>query len=220
MLKVAIGGSSCSGKSVLSNWLSELLGCSVIHQDKFYKLDQDIPIVNGLMDWDCPDAIDFDGFKAFLLDISRGHVESKLGANRPTIDANQIDDDFRTRMEALVHKIKRNLGGKKLILIDGYMLYLSEEIERLFDLKLFLHAPRAELENRRMKRPKYLTEQGTWSDPPEYFDLVVWPNYLKYNQRVFSNQNSYEMIDTLKSSVQDVIVLALQKILDLLTGTI
>lgn len=77
MMIIAIGGASCSGKSTLTNWLSKLLNAPIIHQDKFYKPDRDIPVVNGIEDWDCPEAIDFLNFKAALKTVKETSVVGK-----------------------------------------------------------------------------------------------------------------------------------------------
>ncbi|KAJ2787423.1 ribosylnicotinamide kinase [Coemansia interrupta] len=35
--------------------------------------------------------------------------------------------------------------------------------------------------SRREAREGYATKDGVWTDPPGYFDSIVWPNFTKYN---------------------------------------
>lgn len=61
IVTVAIGGSSCSGKSTLVSWLSRILSpdCQILHQDKFYRPDGEIPVshIDGTtQNWDSPGA--------------------------------------------------------------------------------------------------------------------------------------------------------------------
>lgn len=68
---VGLSGCSSSGKTTLARLLRDLFcsaapstttsstPCFVLHEDDFYRPEQDLPVRdNGLLDWDCPDAID------------------------------------------------------------------------------------------------------------------------------------------------------------------
>ena len=162
------------------------------------------------MDWDCPAAIDFEKFRECLTrTVEQGLVVKELGKNRPDFENFQALDSIGD----LVQEIKSLSQGREILLLDGFMLYWDAQLEEMFDLKLFLHAPKHTLLTRRISRPIYVTEQGTWSDPPNYFDDVVWPNYLQYNQRVFNDdKENYVMIDTLKHSQEEMIQVALETI--------
>jgi len=35
--------------------------------------------------------------------------------------------------------------------------------------------------NKRRSKRGYVTTEGYWTDPPEYFDTIVWPYFVKYN---------------------------------------
>jgi hypothetical protein len=47
-------GASCSGKSTLTEIISNLSGIPILHQDRFFKKDSEIPTENGVQHWDCP----------------------------------------------------------------------------------------------------------------------------------------------------------------------
>jgi len=81
-----------------------------------------------------------------------------------------------------------------LILVDGFMLYhrdgdeaeqTSPTLASLLDLKLLLRAPYAVAKGRRESRNGYHTADGFWTDPPGYFDGIVWPNYVQYHRHLF-----------------------------------
>ena len=41
------------------------------------------------------------------------------------------------------------------------------------------------LKFRRQQRSGYVTTEGFWADPENYFEDFVWPQYLLYNQNFF-----------------------------------
>jgi hypothetical protein len=40
---------------------------------------------------------------------------------------------------------------------------------------------------------------GFWKDPPFYFEEIVWPSYLKYNQKAFATSSILPNFLELKS---------------------
>lgn len=56
----------------------------------------------------------------------------------------------------------------------------------LIDLKILLHADYETLRERRAHRKGYETTEGYWKDPPNYFEQLVWPSYLKWNQHLLT----------------------------------
>ena len=45
---------------------------------------------------------------------------------------------------------------------------------------------------RREARNGYVTLEGFWEDPPDYFDKIVWPNYVEEHHCLFKNGNVEE----------------------------
>lgn len=45
---------------------------------------------------------------------------------------------------------------------------------------------------------------GYWADPPGYFDAIVWPEYVRWNQHLFQGTNHSEIEH---EAVEDVLVL-------------
>jgi nicotinamide/nicotinate riboside kinase len=177
---IGIGGSSCSGKSTVTDWLSHLLSVPIVHQDGFFRPDSVIPQLDGVANWDCPESIDFDEFHASLHRIKSGSSEQILGPNRPEMQLEELDGD----MLELVEKLK----NQDIVLVDGFLLFNDDRILDLLDVAIFLKAPFEILKARRESRSTYVTPEGHWQDPPGYFEKIVWPMYLEHNGKVLQNQ--------------------------------
>ncbi|KAK4122604.1 hypothetical protein N657DRAFT_681607 [Parathielavia appendiculata] len=55
---IGISGCSSSGKTTLARLLRDMFPETfILHEDDFYKPESELPIKNGLVDWDCPEAI-------------------------------------------------------------------------------------------------------------------------------------------------------------------
>ncbi|KAI0388944.1 nicotinamide riboside kinase 1 [Xylariaceae sp. FL0594] len=58
---VAISGASSSGKTTLARLLRDVFpGTFILHEDDFYRPEEEIPSKDGLLDWDCEGALNFD----------------------------------------------------------------------------------------------------------------------------------------------------------------
>ncbi|KAI8834743.1 P-loop containing nucleoside triphosphate hydrolase protein [Chytriomyces cf. hyalinus JEL632] len=192
---IGCAGASCSGKSTLTEWLSKILGLPVIHQDRFFKADSDVPVVNGIMHWDCPGALDMSEFAAFLKNVRAdpAFVDSELSPNRPTISDKDISsheldhlmirgESFRSNHSA--NNARASSSGTRIFLVDGFLMMSDPDVMAQLDYVLFLHSDYQILKERREARFSYVTLEGTWQDPPGYFDDIVYPAYVEYNARV------------------------------------
>jgi nicotinamide/nicotinate riboside kinase len=205
---IGIGGSSCSGKSTITNLLSHLLDGPIVHQDAFYRPDSLIPLLNGVPNWDCPGAIDFDRFHATLRRIKNGSSEQILGPNRPEMNLEL------TRNKEIAKLVQRIKDSKvKVVMVDGFLLYADQVTSDLLDVSIFLCAPFEVLKSRRERRKTYVTPEGHWEDPPGYFEKIVWPMYEYHNSRVLDHSlECVKIIDTHFNSIDQVLILVLQEI--------
>ncbi|MEQ8926526.1 MAG: AAA family ATPase [Fulvivirga sp.] len=74
---IGIGGVSRSGKTTLANQLRNQLGINevkIISQDDFTYPQSDLPIYNGIVDWEHPDGIDFSALKKTLIEQSKKYT--------------------------------------------------------------------------------------------------------------------------------------------------
>jgi len=67
---IGIGGISRSGKTELANSLVKALApksAVVLSQDEFIMPEEEIPMINGHIDWEVPESIDFEKLKKTIL---------------------------------------------------------------------------------------------------------------------------------------------------------
>ncbi|EMG48723.1 hypothetical protein G210_0661 [Candida maltosa Xu316] len=205
VILVALGGPSSSGKTTVAKSLKLLLPSNtlLIHLDDFYLTDSEIPIdeKTGYQNWDCPEAINFTKFMEYVQNYKKGIFKNDIKSIEPT----EADLKLSKQEEAtLLEKITENgdkFNNKKIVLVDGFMLFHDPEIFNLFDIKLFFHAPFDVLQRRRESRNGYTTTEGFWVDPPDYFTKIVLPAYVKSHKYLFENgdvENNKAEIPTLK----------------------
>lgn len=73
---VGIGGASTSGKSNLANAIQEELkhfSIKILPQDEFVYPLKEIPLVNELTDWECPESINFSAYISTITQASIDH---------------------------------------------------------------------------------------------------------------------------------------------------
>ncbi|KAF2497588.1 P-loop containing nucleoside triphosphate hydrolase protein [Lophium mytilinum] len=191
-LLLGISGPSSSGKTTLSRLLRDILPQSfILHLDDFYLEERNIPIREGVQDWDCIESLDLNGFREAL-----SHIK-KHGSSPPTLvskeDQNAVGEhrvpaelieELKQRVQALVAEKSWNMP---IAIIDGFLLFSNEmaDIRDLFDVRLFLRTSYRTAKTRREARTGYVTLEGFWEDPPGYVDQIVWPNYVKDHSFLF-----------------------------------
>lgn len=189
---VGIGGPSSSGKTTVARALHLLLPkATLIHLDDFYYPDDQIPndLTHNVANWDCPEAIDWEKFSNYIKELRKSD-----GANLP-VKSLEMDTPLRlgdkdvAELKPAVDAFLELISGKRLIFVEGFMLFHDEAILLLFDKKLFFHGPHTVLKDRRESRPGYQTIDGFWEDPPNYFDNIVWPEYKRTHKHLFENDN-------------------------------
>ncbi|KAF9183442.1 ribosylnicotinamide kinase [Haplosporangium sp. Z 27] len=176
-----------------SRYLKSILpNSSIIHQDDFYLPEDKLPLdpKTGLANWDCPEAIDFASLNSTLAFVKE-HGEfpkgfDSLEGKNPvgskatsTPIPDHVLDGWR---EQILGQIPlENRSNTKFVIVDGFILYVDEQLRKSIDVKFFLTASYQILKERRESRKGYATLEGYWEDPPGYFDDVVWPNYISFN---------------------------------------
>ncbi|KAL4732621.1 ribosylnicotinamide kinase [Fusarium chlamydosporum] len=194
-LIVGISGCSSSGKTTLARLLRDIFPHTfILHEDDFYRPEAELPAKNGLLDWDCAEAIDIPAMADSLAYI-RQHA-----AFPPTLDSKEDQNSVgkcpvsettiaaqRAKVDAALgpdHPLRNNL---RLCLLDGFLLYSPSmaAIKPNLDIKLFLRTTYEKAKARREARDGYVTLEGFWADPPGYVDKIVWPNYVEEHAWMF-----------------------------------
>ncbi|KAG6101056.1 hypothetical protein E4U30_003144 [Claviceps sp. LM220 group G6] len=195
-LIIAISGCSSSGKTTLARLLRDIFpNTFILHQDDFYKPEEDIPSKDGFLDWDCAGAIDVPAM-ADALSYIRQHAEfpptllSKEDQN--SLGQSPIPESLITTLRSKVNDLlppSHPLRTKalRLCILDGFLLYAPSmaALQPHLDLKFFLRTSYARAKARREARAGYVTLEGFWTDPPGYVDKIVWPNYVQEHSWMF-----------------------------------
>ncbi len=144
---LGVAGGSGSGKTYFAKALHRLLGdekCEIVYQDNFYfdqskKFDFD----GGSVNFDHPSSIDFQ-FLANCLSQLKSGVSTEI----PTYD-------FATHSRPLKTV---TVKPKKMIIVDGILIFHSEEVRSMLDGRLFFDTPESIRYQRRLERD--VTERG------------------------------------------------------------
>lgn len=142
---LGVAGGSGSGKTYFSRALVDKLNekckeevCEIVYQDNFYidqskRFDHD----GGSVNFDHPESIDFSLLASCLRTLKAGQK-----ADIPVYD-------FATHTRQS-HTLTAH--PKKIIVVDGILIFHAEEVCRLFDERIFFETPEELRFQRRLER--------------------------------------------------------------------
>lgn len=141
MLTLGIAGGTGSGKStVVEQILNELpVGeVSILSQDSYYKQNDHLTYEERCdINFDHPNAIDFELLKQHLRELKRGNSIEQPVYSFET--HNRLPDTLITH-------------PKKVVIIEGILIFTEKSLRDLFDIKVYVHADSDERLIRRLKR--------------------------------------------------------------------
>jgi nicotinamide/nicotinate riboside kinase len=167
---------------------SILPNSTIVHQDDFYKPENQLPLdpKTGLANWDCPEAIDFQSLINTLHYVKEHGVfpegfdsledKNPVGSKENSTPIPQeVLDSLR---EKIMAEVANHQGiTTKFVILDGFILYVNEQLRETIDVKFFLTAPYQVLKERRESRKGYATLEGNLLDihvlnhsPPAFQD--------------------------------------------------
>ena len=126
---IGIAGGSGSGKTLVARTIVRDLGSSrvaIVDQDSYYRDLDDIPLADrDLRNFDHPDAFDSELLKRHIKDLLEGRT-----IQQPIYDY--------TRHARL--KETHEVGDHAVIVLEGILIFVDEELRDLMDIKLFIDA--------------------------------------------------------------------------------
>ncbi|KAF2036125.1 P-loop containing nucleoside triphosphate hydrolase protein [Setomelanomma holmii] len=205
-LLLGISGPSSSGKTTLSRLLRDIFPPSklfILHLDDFYLTDTEIPVRNGVQDWDCLESLNLPQLKKALEHIKEhGTIPDWLESieDQNSVGEHGVPVEEVERLRGIVRRWfhgKPQWEGRRICVVDGFLLFSEDmkAIRSLFDTKLFLRTSYVTAKKRREARTGYVTIEGFWEDPPGYVDNVVWPNYVKDHKFLFEDRDVDKELD-------------------------
>lgn len=203
VLLIGISGPSSSGKTTLSRLLRDIFPRTfILHLDDFYLTDAEIPVKDGIQDWDCIESLNLGDLQEALKYIKdNGKPPPSLVSKEDQNSVGEHGVDPRV-IEGLGDEVKKLVGetgwDTQIAIVDGFLLFSDEmkDIRDLFDVKLFLRTSYETAKRRREARSGYVTLEGFWEDPPGYVDKIVWPNYVKDHKFLFENADVEGILNT------------------------
>ena len=139
-----------------------------------------------------------------------GINESILNPNRPVLKESDVSLQS-------VQEIRRQFSNNdtQFIIIDGFLMYHNDQMIDTFDVRLFLQAKKDVLMARRNARKGYITIDGYWEEPIGYFENYVWPEYLKYNEKVLQDIHGtrFKTINSDDASIEETVLKAIEAII-------
>lgn len=147
MLVIGIAGGTGSGKTTVVNQIINELPADevcVISQDSYYKATDNLSYEERTkINFDHPRAIDFDLLKEHITDLRAGKIiEQPIYS---FVTHNRTKDTVKTH-------------PRKVVIVEGILIFNSKELLNLFDIKIFVHADADERLIRRVRRD--ITERG------------------------------------------------------------
>jgi len=176
---IGISGRSCSGKSTVVKELEEKYRGDFLHinQDKFFKIRAD--------NWESPESLRFDRLIYSLKKLKKGQT-THIPSHRWT----EVFD--------------REIKPHKIILVEGYLLFVNKELNKIFDKKIWVEVSDLNILYRRTKR-------DNTSKNIDYTYEVVIPESKKYEKKqqeeadiiIDGNKNKDEIIKDVENYLKN-----------------
>lgn len=165
---IGIAGASASGKSLLANTIVNELGSDrvvVISEDSYYKDHSQIPFEERTrINYDHPNSLDHELLHQHLLQLQRGE---------------SVQVPIYNHSEHLRQKETRTIGQHTIIVLEGILLFVEQQLRDLMDIRIFMDTALDICLIRRMKRDMNERHRSLDSVILQY-EETVRPMYLQF----------------------------------------
>lgn len=208
VLLLGISGPSSAGKTTLAYLLSAIFAPhvqNILHGDDFCKDISLLSTYNGYPDADGPDGVKFEKMIEVLRYVKTN--EGKLPNNFSSWQADVFHDQkgkalrmvSQDMMKQMRNKVSEQLHGTQysIVILKGFLLHHRSDVRAMLDGRLFLRLDHQEAKRRRLTRSNYGTEakEGEFWKTEDYFEKMVWRNYVEQHADLFGNGNVEGSID-------------------------
>jgi len=227
MLTVGLGGGSCTGKTSIARQLLDLLpSCVVLHQDSYYRKEDD----PGHVLHPGTNCIDWEVLQAFHMDRMVSDARAALAAHQKRADLKPpgapgapgpsitslppppAASSVASLPPNLVSSLAR-VSHLPLLLIEGICVLNEPRLAEVCNLKFFLEINETTCRSRRQERGEWGEEDSDcWSETPEYFRQVAWPGYVS-NREGLRNVPGVIYLDSTINTVDEQLVEVLKRVL-------
>lgn len=155
MIFIGFTGGSGSGKTTIAKNLERILKdkALIIHSDNYQKFDKKLSKTSGMKNWDHPNSIDW---KIFYKDLKS--LKNNKSVTIKSREQNKLKD-----FEII------KLKPRKIIIIEGYLLFYKKYIRNLLDARIYLEAN----DKTRIKRRTKFKNRN-------YINKVLMPMHYKF----------------------------------------
>ena len=220
---IGLSGCSSSGKTTIAHLLPLILPPTtpwfILHLDDFFiPKHLLIPDTNGELDADCRHAIDFAAFKRMIEYAKReGRLPATFQSLQPDDEheraVSQVPPEVLDGLRQTLSGVRALQDGRAIGIVDGFLLYHSETIRNLIDIKILLRASLEQSRHRRFQKAEYQDPEAGkyfWRTV-DYFDRVVWRNHVQQHSVLFKNEDVGSKPD---SKICDQVGISVQPSLD------
>lgn len=194
---MGIAGSSGSGKTFFLNCFLEQFQpgeVTLISQDDYYiPANTKTQEENRLYNFDLPTAIDRDAFFRDIQDLFNGKTiyKKEYTFNNPAIQPKMLE-----------------IKPAPVLIVEGLFIFYYEEVNRLLNQRIFLHADESVALERRLRRD--LTERGYFEDDVRYkWEHHVVPAFNEYllpfkgccDRVIVNNEDDPEIMHAITSEI-------------------